>query len=112
MLSCKAQDAAHLELDALGRSIRVSFDYRIFWRVWFWLSYLSPFAGIVPTIRSPLQVITFFTPLTGLNRLPAIVLGISMAVLLCPLHLLYHVCVSGFDYCAWSPPRYLFGLRL
>ena len=35
-----------------------------------------------------------------------------MAGLLCPLHLLYHVCVSGFDYCALSPPRHLFGLRL
>ena len=35
-----------------------------------------------------------------------------MAVLACTLHLLYHVCISGFDYCAWCPPRYLFGFRL
>ena len=35
-----------------------------------------------------------------------------MAVLRCHLHPLYHVCISGFDYCAWCPPRYLFGLRL
>ena len=88
MLSCKAQDAAHLELDALGRSIRVSFDYRIFWRVWFWLSYLSPFAGIVPTITFPLQDATLFIPFEGLNSLPAIAIGTSMAVLPCPLHLL------------------------
>ena len=33
-----------------------------------------------------------------------------MAGLLC--HLLHRVCVSGFDYCALSPPRHLFGLRL
>ena len=35
-----------------------------------------------------------------------------MAGLLCPLHLLHHVCVSVFDYCALSPPRHLFGIRL
>ena len=36
-----------------------------------------------------------------------------MAGLLCPLHLLHHVCVSGVDYyCPLSPPRHLFGLRL
>ena len=35
-----------------------------------------------------------------------------MAGLLCPLHLLHHVCVSGFDYCDLSPPWHLFGLRL
>ena len=57
------------------------------------MSYLAPFAGIVPTITSPLQVVTLFTPLTGLNSLPAIVLGTSMEVLPWPLHLLYHVCI-------------------
>ena len=35
-----------------------------------------------------------------------------MAVLPCPLHLGYHVFISGFDYHAWSPPRYNFRLRL
>ena len=110
MLSCKAQDAAHLELDALGRSIRVSFDYRIFWRVWFWLSYLEPFFGVVPTIRSPLQVVTLSPPLTGCNSLPAMLLGTSKEGLPCPLHLLYHVRILGFDYCAWSPLWYLFGI--
>ena len=60
----------------------------------------------------PSKVVTLFTPFAGLNSLPAIVTGTSMAGLLCPLHLLHHVCVSGFDYCALSPPRHLFGLRL
>ena len=76
------------------------------------MSHLAPFAGIVPSISSLLQDVTLFTPFTGLNGLPAIVLGTSIKVLPCPLQLLYHVCISGFDYCAWCPPRYLFGLRL
>ena len=54
MLSCRARAAARLELDALGWSIRVSFDDRIFVACLF-LVELPPFAGIVPTIRSPLQ---------------------------------------------------------
>ena len=81
MLRCRAHSAARFELDALGRSIRVSFDDRIFWRVLCWLSYPSPLAGVVPTIKSPLQVVTLFTPFTGRNSLPPIVLGTSMAVL-------------------------------
>ena len=96
MLSCRALAAARLELDALSWSIRVFFDDRIFCGVWFWLSYLAPFVGIVPTIRSPLQVVALYPPFTGLNSLPAIVLGTSMAVLPGPLHLVYHVCISGF----------------
>ena len=86
MLSSRARAAARLELDALGWSIGVSLDDRIFGGVWFWLIYPARFAGIVPTTRSPLQVVTLFTPLTGLNSLPAIVLG-TMAVLPWPLHL-------------------------
>ena len=70
------------------------------------MSYLAPFAGIVPTIRSPLQFVALFTPFTDLNSLPAIVLGTSMAVLPWPLHLLYHVCISGFRSYVWFPPRH------
>ena len=56
-----------------------------------------PFAGIVPTITSPLQVVTLFTPFTGLNIVPAIVLGTSIAVSPWPLHLLYHVAFRVLD---------------
>ena len=106
MLSSRARAAARLELDALGWSIRVSFDDRIFRDVWVWLSYLAPFPGIVPTIRSPRQVVTSFTPFTGYNSLPAIVLGTSVAVLPWPLNLLYHVCISGFGSYLGFPPRH------
>ena len=66
---------------------------------------------LFPLSDRPSKFVTFVTPFTGLNILPAMVIGTSMAGLLCPLHLLHHVCVSGFDYCALSPPRHLFGLR-
>ena len=88
MLSCRARAAARLELDALGWSIRVSIGDRLFCGVsGFGLSYLAPFSGSVPTIRSPLRVVTLFIPFTGLNSLPVIVLGTFMAGLPCPLHL-------------------------
>ena len=81
MLSCRARAATRLDLDTLGRSIRVSFDERLFCCVsGFSLAYLAPFAGIVPTVRSPLQVVALFIPFTGRNSLPAIVSGNSMAV--------------------------------
>ena len=67
---------------------------------------------LFPLSGRPSKVVTSFTPFTGLNSLPAIVIGTSMAYLVCPLHLVHHVCVLGFDYCALSPPRHLFGLRL
>ena len=67
---------------------------------------------LLPLSDRPSKVVTLFTPFTRLNNLPAIVIGTFMADLLCPLHLLRHVCVSGFDYCALSPPRHLFRLRL
>ena len=75
------------------------------------MSYLAPFAGIVPTITSPLQVVTLFTPFTGRNSLSAIVLGTSMAVLLWPLHLLYHVCISAFGSYVLVPTPTSIGLR-
>ena len=44
------------------------------------MSSLAQFAGIVPTITLPLQVVTLVTPFTGLSSLPVIVLQTSMAV--------------------------------
>ena len=68
---------------------------------------------LFPRSDCPSKVDALSTPFTGLKSLPAIVIGTSMAGLLCPLHLLHHVCVSGVDYyCPLSPPRHLFGLRL
>ena len=67
---------------------------------------------LFPLSDRPSKVVTLFTPFTGLNSLPAIVIGTFMADLLCPLHLLDNVCESGSDYCALSSPRHLYGLRL
>ena len=105
MLSCTARAFARLEQDALGLSIRVTFDDRIFvaWLVLVVLPcsvccYCSHYHIAPPGCYSVHSV------LSGLNSLPAIVLGTSMAGLPWPPHLLNRVCISGFGSYVWFPP--------
>ena len=111
MLSCTARALARLEQDALGLSIRVTFDDRIF--VACLVLVVLPCSVCCYCSHyhiAPPGCYSIHSVLSGLNSLPAIVLGTSTAILPWPLPLPYHVCISGFRSYVWFPPRHPLGV--